>query len=76
MDIVPLLGEKNEAAPAKADIDMVDVDNLIEMFYNIDVYRVEFEKDIKRYELAYPRSRSKSFYDMEVKNYIEAFEPL
>ena len=44
---VPLLGEKNEV---KAPVDMADVENLIGLFYNVDVFEVKFDKDIQKYE--------------------------
>ena len=70
--VVPLLGEKNEG---KQDIDIGDVDNLIELFYNIDVFQVKFDKDIQKYEKENPRRRHSNF-DLELINYHEQFEPL
>jgi len=69
---VPLLGERHAG---KGAIDMIDVDNLIGLFYNVDVFEVKFDKDINRYEKANPRRRH-SFYDLEIENYHETFKPL
>ena len=54
---------------------MVDVDNLIGIFYTFDVFNVKFNKDIKKYEKQNPIRRHSS-YDLEVKLYHEAFEQI
>lgn len=59
----------------KEPIDISDVDNLIELFYNIDVFQVKFDKDIQKYERVNTRRRHSAF-DLEIINYREAFKPI
>jgi hypothetical protein len=51
------------------------VDNLIELFYNVDVFGVKFDKDIDKYERVNYRRRHSAF-DLEIINYHEAFKPI
>ena len=66
------MGEKHEP---KGPVDMMDVDNLIGLFYNVDVFEVKFEKDIHKYERT-NQVRRRTTSDLEMHNYHEAFEPL
>ena len=51
------------------------MDNLIELFCNVDVFGVKFDKDIDKYEIANIR-RTHSAFDLEIINYHEAFKPV
>jgi hypothetical protein len=54
---------------------LIDIDQLINLF-DFDVFNVKFDKDIKRYNIKYPKMRRYSYFEIEDKLYKETYEKL